>query len=173
MSFDFPCVKHQKSKSNQIKGTLYNYLLHIGWTSKVVVSPRIDNLMFTSYEGINCFYSQMFMTWMFHWATRVLFVCLYNYEFWLSICNIVRSSVILLLPLFEKGWFMDEWLSQVESERIDNVSKYSIETDPQQHFTHWNLMRSCYEISFNQYLQINVFNSLNCSRSCCWYRKRQ
>jgi hypothetical protein len=49
----------------KIKGTLYNYLLHMGWTSKVVVSPRIDNLMFTSYEGINCFYSQMFMTWMF------------------------------------------------------------------------------------------------------------
>ena len=27
------------------------------------------------------------------------FVCLYNYEFWLSPCKIVRSSVILLLPL--------------------------------------------------------------------------
>jgi hypothetical protein len=42
----------------------------------------------------------------------------------------VRSSVILLLPLLEKGGFMDEWLSQVEGERIDNVSKYSIETEP-------------------------------------------
>jgi hypothetical protein len=28
------------------------------------------------------------------------FVCLYNFEFWLSLCKIVRSSVILLLPLF-------------------------------------------------------------------------
>ena len=28
------------------------------------------------------------------------FVCLYTYEFWLSFCKIVRSSVILLLPLF-------------------------------------------------------------------------
>jgi hypothetical protein len=28
--------------------------------------------------------------------------CLYNYEFWLSLCKIVRSSVILLLPLFIK-----------------------------------------------------------------------
>ena len=28
------------------------------------------------------------------------FVCLYNYEFWLSLCKIVRSSVNLLLPLF-------------------------------------------------------------------------
>jgi prepilin signal peptidase PulO-like enzyme (type II secretory pathway) len=27
------------------------------------------------------------------------FVCLYSYEFWLSLCKIVRSSVILLLPL--------------------------------------------------------------------------
>jgi hypothetical protein len=26
-------------------------------------------------------------------------VCLYAYEFWLSLCKIVRSSVILLLPL--------------------------------------------------------------------------
>jgi hypothetical protein len=29
------------------------------------------------------------------------FVCLYNYEFWFSLCKIVRSSVILLLPLFQ------------------------------------------------------------------------
>jgi hypothetical protein len=28
------------------------------------------------------------------------FVCLYTYEFWLSLCKIVRSLVILLLPLF-------------------------------------------------------------------------
>jgi hypothetical protein len=28
------------------------------------------------------------------------FVCLYNYEFGLSLCKIVGSSVILLLPLF-------------------------------------------------------------------------
>jgi hypothetical protein len=30
------------------------------------------------------------------------FVCLYNYEFGLSLCKIVRSSVILLLPLFNR-----------------------------------------------------------------------
>ena len=28
------------------------------------------------------------------------FVCSYTYEFWLSLCKIARSSVILLLPLF-------------------------------------------------------------------------
>ena len=31
------------------------------------------------------------------------FFCLYNYEFLLSLCKIVRSSVILLLPLFIKA----------------------------------------------------------------------
>jgi hypothetical protein len=31
------------------------------------------------------------------------FVCLYNYEFWLSLCKIVRSSVILLLPLLSNS----------------------------------------------------------------------
>jgi hypothetical protein len=34
---------------------------------------------------------------------KSVFVCLYNYEFWLSLCKIVRSSVILLLPLFERN----------------------------------------------------------------------
>ena len=33
------------------------------------------------------------------------FVCLYNYEFGLSLCKIVRSSVILLLPLFNVSIF--------------------------------------------------------------------
>jgi hypothetical protein len=35
------------------------------------------------------------------------FVCLYNYEFGLSLCKIVRSSVILLLPLFNSDF---SWL---------------------------------------------------------------
>ena len=39
-----------------------------------------------------------------HWPISVFrlltdFVCLYNYEFWLFLYKIVRSSVILLLPL--------------------------------------------------------------------------
>ena len=34
------------------------------------------------------------------------FVCLYNYEFGLSLCKIVRSSVILLLPLFVIFYFL-------------------------------------------------------------------
>jgi hypothetical protein len=37
------------------------------------------------------------------------FVCLYTYEFWLSLDKIVRSSVTLLLPLFPlclSSWWM-------------------------------------------------------------------
>ena len=34
------------------------------------------------------------------------FVCLYTYEFWLSLCKIVRSSVILLLPFFTFSLFL-------------------------------------------------------------------
>ena len=32
---------------------------------------------------------------------KILIAYLYNYEFGLSLCKIVRSSVILLLPLFD------------------------------------------------------------------------
>jgi hypothetical protein len=39
------------------------------------------------------------------------FVCLYTYEFWLSLWKIVRSSVMLLLPLF----------SELQVEQIDHV----------------------------------------------------
>jgi hypothetical protein len=35
-------------------------------------------------------------------------VCLYTYEFWLSLCKIARSSVILLLPLFTYSWTIVE-----------------------------------------------------------------
>ena len=37
------------------------------------------------------------------------FVCLYTYEFWLSLCKIVRSSVILLLPLFSHECKLPKW----------------------------------------------------------------
>jgi hypothetical protein len=34
-----------------------------------------------------------------------LILCLYTYDFWLSLCKIVRSSVILLLPLFTPNFW--------------------------------------------------------------------
>jgi hypothetical protein len=39
------------------------------------------------------------------------FVCLYTYEFWLSLCKIVRSSVILLLPLlYTNAYFTQPYM---------------------------------------------------------------
>jgi hypothetical protein len=48
------------------------------------------------------------------------FVCLYTYEFWLSLCKIVRSSVILLLPLFV---LVDEWNSYTIVDRQKKLIK--------------------------------------------------
>ena len=48
------------------------------------------------------------------------FVCLYNYEFWLSLCKIVRSSVILLLPL----WDMHTHVTGVKS--TDEIAPLSL-----------------------------------------------
>jgi hypothetical protein len=50
------------------------------------------------------------------------FVCLYTYEFWRSLCKIVRSSVILLLPLFNVLW---TW-HYIFHRYIDWHSKFSI-----------------------------------------------
>jgi hypothetical protein len=36
------------------------------------------------------------------------FVCLYTYEFLLSLCKIARSSVILLLPLFDDYFVIEQ-----------------------------------------------------------------
>ena len=50
------------------------------------------------------------MSWI-RWFYRLLtdFICLYIYEFWLSLCKIVRGSVILLLPLFVSEFFKSFW----------------------------------------------------------------
>jgi hypothetical protein len=41
------------------------------------------------------------------------FVCLYNYEFRLSLCKIYRSSVILLLPVFSQWLVASRWFSRL------------------------------------------------------------
>jgi hypothetical protein len=52
------------------------------------------------------------------------FVCLYNYEFGLSLCKIVRSSVILLLPLFISVALTTK--NQIKSNHITINIHYSI-----------------------------------------------
>ena len=46
------------------------------------------------------------------------FVCLYAYEFWLSLCKIVRSSLILLLPLFGRKHHISEKMIDVVINQI-------------------------------------------------------
>ena len=41
----------------------------------------------------------LFTSYCFQFSGCWLILCLYTYEFWLSLCKIARSSVILLLPL--------------------------------------------------------------------------
>jgi len=65
-----------------------------------------------------------------HTWNGIDFVCLYNYEFWLSLCKIVRSSVILLLPLSyilnikiiplvtEYALRLNSWVEQVPPTRL-------------------------------------------------------
>ena len=57
------------------------------------------------------------------------FVCLYNYEFWLSLCKIVRSSVILLLPLFNLGLFTNisaRWPGSTHDSHVFRTSAIGI-----------------------------------------------
>ena len=51
------------------------------------------------------------------------FVCLYTYELWLSLCKIVRSSVILLLPLLVK---LKSSLQKLYGRHHDLVDRYGI-----------------------------------------------
>ena len=53
-----------------------------------------------SWTYIKCLYQVRVITVFTVFRLLTDFVCLYNYEFWLSLCKIVRSSLILLLPLF-------------------------------------------------------------------------
>jgi hypothetical protein len=51
------------------------------------------------------------------------FVCLYTYEFWLSLWKIVRSSVILLLPIFVIC--VEYYLSKIFCVNIMHLTEHS------------------------------------------------
>ena len=50
------------------------------------------------------------------------FVCLYTYEFWLSLCKIVRSWVILLLPLLDLSQIKYIWNKLIMNCLVFNLS---------------------------------------------------
>ena len=50
------------------------------------------------------------------------FVCLYKYEFWLSLCKIVRSSVILLLPLFTSTKSSMQYVIKIQISEIEIIA---------------------------------------------------
>jgi hypothetical protein len=90
------------------------------------------------YEPFNSMWSSVYvLCWFFSLSTRCQvfrlltdFVCLYNYEFWLSLCKIVRSSVILLLPLFTwiTGHIHRSIVDKIDptSEYVEMVKKYTL-----------------------------------------------
>jgi hypothetical protein len=53
------------------------------------------------------------------------FVCLYTYEFWLSLWKIVRSSVILLLPLFRIVGRVTVFVPPVETAQFNALPGFS------------------------------------------------
>ena len=74
-------------QSLRIKKCWWLFISHVStWNINVVIKMLIN---------IN---NKQYIFTVFRLLTD--FVCLYNYEFWLSLYKIVRSSVILLLPLF-------------------------------------------------------------------------
>ena len=78
----YPLFEEQWDTSNQQNHQTQNYLVkenHL-LLQKCLYQVRVITV-FTVFRLLNDF------------------VCLYNYEFGLSLCKIVRSSVILLLPL--------------------------------------------------------------------------
>jgi hypothetical protein len=77
---------------------LIRSILRLYQFSNLLIQPTISLEMPVPNQGHYDFHSVRLLT---------DFVCLYNYEFLLSLCKIVRSSVILLLPLLTltvKNW---------------------------------------------------------------------
>jgi hypothetical protein len=75
--------------------TYWNFIVQIA----IFINLAINILLLASKKF------QQYFSWVITVFTvfRLLndFVCLYNYEFGLSLCKIVRSTVILLLPLLQ------------------------------------------------------------------------
>jgi hypothetical protein len=73
----------------------YEYIL-----LKLMKKKRCPNVYVSAPDSNTLYVYVLFITVFTVFRLLTDFVCLYDYEFWLSLCNIVRSSVILCLPLF-------------------------------------------------------------------------
>jgi hypothetical protein len=102
---------------------------HIGWrkcqkyvyvTHWQKILDIFDFFIFSLYENASlCLYQVRVITVFTVFRLLTDFVCLYNYEFWLSLCKIVRSSVILLLPLLNRLWSME--IMMITSNMLNTV----------------------------------------------------
>ena len=80
-------------RRNVTRGRISNTVLQQRYWGREADSHEVCRL---------CLYQVRVITVFIVFRLLTDFVCLYNNEFWLSLCKIVRSSVILLLPLLNK-----------------------------------------------------------------------
>jgi hypothetical protein len=79
-----------------------------------------ENASLIIFSAEKCLYQVRVITVFTVFRLLTDFVCLYNYEFGLSLCKIVRNSVILLLPLF------DDMSYPSQSELLEVLSESSV-----------------------------------------------
>ena len=83
-------------------------------TDSIMIKREMTKGQTMIYKSVHLSHVNCYYIWVISYACYYLFminkavpfpvvnwfVCLYTYEFWLSLCKIVRSSVIFVLPLF-------------------------------------------------------------------------
>ena len=85
------------------------------------------------------------------------FVCLYTYEFWLSLCRIARSSVILLLPLFlwnSPNMYILVWK---HTNNWRNICTFQIPSAKKKFFNKWFKKNNYFES--NKFYICNIVSS--------------
>ena len=92
------------------------------------------------------------------------FVCLYNYEFWISLCKIVRSSIILLLPLFDIYDTRDNFESYLGGLRFTISKNYYKNI-----LTYWKYCRSKTWMYSNLYTSKNTKGTVLTRKMCTKY----
>ena len=86
------------------------------------------------------------------------FVCLYNYEFWLSLCKIVRSSVIFLLPYLQPTQTQRDPVSKWSYHHPPKRRKYVIRTPQTQAASQWTLRNAiCWRRSISSSSQLKRY----------------